>query len=326
MPVHRRTVILLLALPIVLTAGTIPAAAASFDLLLKGSWVYADLAVLADGGLLEGFHSAQELAEVYPLTRYEAALLIGDLLMPAAQAGSQAGISADTLMWRMLESKGGDPSVQLSSEVVAQTRRASEAASRALAKLALEFAAELHTLGVTDGDSQESLFTLIARGGPPSYSGSKDSGPNDSKAIAQLGAARLVSGLSGASWGKNGFTLSDELMVEIVPIRTSPFVEVDEMVGRRNPAPPWAGLAKASPADTAAPVEEAYSPIEVSALFEQLDEEERHMLQAALEPSDQRADDGAAADEASLKLAANMTEGRPTGLLTSYFLSRVSND
>ena len=152
MPVKRLTAIMILTCLLVLALGTASTAAASFDLLLKGHWAYAELAILADGGLLEGYRSAAELAEVYPLTRYEAALLIGDLLAPGDQGSLPGGLSADALMWKMLENRSGDRSVKLSSEAVAQTRRASEAAYRALARLAKEFADELNALGIAHGE------------------------------------------------------------------------------------------------------------------------------------------------------------------------------
>ena len=71
-----------------------------------------------------------------------------------------------------------------------------------------------------------------------------------------------------------------------------------------------------------APAEDIYSPIEISALFEKLDKEQQGLLPAALEPVEQ--DPPAEEEPTSLKLAANMTDGRPMGLLTSYFMNRAA--
>ncbi|NLY52861.1 MAG: hypothetical protein GX063_08130 [Firmicutes bacterium] len=316
---NRQLAIVIFACFLVLMFGAASASAASFDLLLKGHWAYAELAVLADGGLLEGYRSFQQLAEVYPLTRYEAALLIGDLLAPGDQGSLPGGLSADALMWKMLENRSGDRSVKLSSEAVAQTRRASEAAYRALARLAKEFADELNALGIAHGEVEKGFFPMTTRSGTAG-----PGGPRGSETLGQFGAARIVGPLPAASWGKNGFSLSDGFIVETVPLTLTPFAALSEMAySQEDPPAPSANVVELSSGGAQAPAEDIYSPIEVSALFEKLNEEERDLLPAALEPLKENAP--ADTEDSSLKLVANMTDGRPTGLLTSYFLSRTAN-
>ncbi len=324
MPVKRLTAIMILTCLLVLALGTASTAAASFDLLLKGHWAYAELAILADGGLLEGYRSAAELAEVYPLTRYEVALLIGDLVVATNRSASLGGLSADTLMWKMLENRdrNGDGAVRLSSETVAQTRTASEAAYKALTRLAEEFADELNTLGITDSEMEKGLFYLSA--------GSRSVDPGglkNAEILAQLGATRLWSPLPATFQWKNGFSLSNGLIVDTAALSFASFAALSKTVhSQESLASTSVGLAELPPADALAPAEDIYSPIEVSALVEKLEKEQGDPMLIASEPLELATP--AEAEEASLKLVANMTDNRPSrpaGLLTSYFLNRAGD-
>lgn len=137
---------------ILMTSMSQAAVAGSFNLFPSDAWVYDDLALLADSKLLSEYANAQELVDVFPLARYEVAMLVGDLLAQA-EGGLDIALDvsippADVLMMRILESQASGDTVRLSGGTVAMARVNSEAALKALNRLAHEFAEELEILGV----------------------------------------------------------------------------------------------------------------------------------------------------------------------------------
>lgn len=324
---NRRAAGIIFLCFLLLITGAASALAGSFDLLLKGHRAYAELAVLADAGLLKDYSSAQELAEVYPLTRYEAALLIGDLLIPTGQKGVSSGVSADALMWKMLAKRRADPTVTLSSEIVAQTRTASEAAFRSLGRLAEELADELDALGIAASNVDKGFFSLAVVDGTM---GSQLSQNRAAMVLAQLGVVKICGRLTAGFRGKNGFSLSSGLIVEVSTLGVTPLAALSDAVGSfqangaanvRSAIPEAAALPLGETIGSGAVGSDTYSPVEVSVLFEKLGSEQQELPAADPEALELQAP--AEPDEGSLRLAANMTDGRPAGLLTSYFLNRT---
>ncbi len=256
-------------------------AAGSFDLLLQDHWVYDDLALLADTNLLEQYDSAQDLAAVFPLARYEVAMLVGDLLAEEDQSTTldTSFLSADLLMLRILESQANGKAVKLSGETVAQARDNSEAALKAVKRLVGEFAQELEILGMTHGPR---LMTM---------------GAGD----------------------KNGLVLRGELGLRVAPLGPTiwqtyhtPQVRDDQtMAISRQPR-----STSSFTLDTSEAKVDTYRPVELSALLEQLDVYDDRIED--IYPTDGSVG-GVEVADGSLKLQPSMAEKRPVGLLSSYF-------
>jgi hypothetical protein len=291
-----------------------PATAASFDLLLKGHWAYADLLLLADAHLLRGYDNGQELAVVFPLTRYEVALLVEEVLFLHDDWDEQNNISADTLMWEILKGKVMNGKVELSTEVVAQARRDSEGAYEALTRLTKEFTNELGVLGVSGTEGLLSFTQKVVMGDPapvPVAKVSKISGDLHARTLACLGATQLL-GINSSSAATNGYTLSSSLAIEVRPLGVNLWQSYNTAVRPR-------GLQATSPFPVKDNVmEDTYAPVEVTALVEYSVEEPYQAPQASRKSQ-------AKSEGASLRLYPDMTDKRPMGLLTSYFLGRMSD-
>lgn len=295
------------------------ATAASFDLLLKGHWAYADLMLLADAHLLVGYDNGQELAAVFPLTRYEVALLVEEILVERDQWDEQNDISADTLMWEILEGSTRNGKVSLSTEVVAQARRDSEGAYKALARLTQEFGNELDALGIAINGGLLSLTGKAKKGGSRAVTMagvSVDSSVLQTTTLVRLGAAQLV-GLVSSSAATNGYTLSGGLGVEVRPIR------VNVWQSHNTSVQPLQEVKSDDIATSPSLAEDegendTYAPVDVMALVEYSIERPNQALPAF-------GDDQTESEEGSLRLHPNMLDTRPMGLLTSYFLGRTAN-
>jgi len=141
----------ILRLCIIFIVGiSLPVAAGSFDLLLQGDWVYDDLVLLAEASLIDRYSSAEGLIATFPLTRYEVAMLVGDML---EQTGYNAAsdtllLSTDLLVLKIVEGSSSAGAVELSGELVAQARGYSKGALQAILRLAEEFKDELEVLGL----------------------------------------------------------------------------------------------------------------------------------------------------------------------------------
>ncbi len=301
----RQIMYMTLILWLALIVATPSVMAASFDLVLNGHWAYTDLATLADAGLLEDHSSRKELAALFPLTRYEVALLVGEVLAPKALDPWQAEISADTLMWEIMGNAARGEEIDLSYEVVAKARQDSESVYRALARLAQEFAKELDALGLTGKWPETSSLSLAPR-----------ASITPRKALASLGVTQLLATVPSVFAGANGFTLSDGLRIEVVPPATS--TSGHDMAQANKEVEPVTAAAKRGFSQGEERVRNRYAPVDITALSDQPIEPQA--LQALSVESEVELPEGG-----SLKLQPHMNGGRPTGLLTSYFLDRAHN-
>ncbi|NMB46093.1 MAG: hypothetical protein GX998_06735 [Firmicutes bacterium] len=295
--------------------------AASFDLLLKGHWAYEDLTLLADAHLFREYDGAEELAKVFPLTRYEVALLVGEVMTLDEEDYEQVAISADKLMWEILEARAKSDKVSLSPQTVARARRDSEGASRALTRLAEEFSSELDALGIVQAELAANVPSITAsesnvdarrgNGGQ----GSINSHSLEQEILACLGVTQLLEITLPVSVSTNGFTLSNSLAVEVRPLRASIWhAHSDTVQTQEQQAMQWGSMIAANRQEP----REIYAPVEVTALYDQPLEKQGEMLQAPL-------DAAATLKGESLKLQPDMTNRRPAGLLTSYFLGRTTD-
>lgn len=295
-----------------------PATAASFDLLLNGHWAYNDLTLLADAHLLEGYDNGQELTAVFPLTRYEVALLVEEVLVLRDQWDEQNDISADTLMWEILKSKAKSGKVQLSTEIVAQARRDSEGAYKALTRLTKEFGNELYVLGSAGKGILPSLTSKAgARGSKEATitTASKKSFLHG-KNLASLGTTQLLSVVPSVSHAANGYTLSNGLGVEVRSLGVSPWQNYYTAIQHRNSQAMESHIDISSSLTGETERDNTYAPVDVMALVGYSIEQPHQALQA---PGDTQFE----LAEGSLRLYPDMTGKRPMGLLTSYFLGRM---
>lgn len=292
-------IVFILWLAVMIAAPSVMAA--SFDLLLKGHWAYRDLALLADVGLLEEYSSEKELAAVFPLTRYEVALLVGEVLSPKVLNPWQADISADMLMWEIMGNNAKDGEIDLSYEVVAKARQDSESVYRVLARLTQEFGKELNALGLTGKWPKTSPFSLAA-----------PTGIIPKKVLASLGVTQLLGTTPSGFAGANGYTLSDGLRREVVPLTTSRLVYTVETEKKTKPVKNAAQSRFGEPDER---IKDTYEPVEIASLFDQSIQAQALIVENEVEGT----------EEQSLKLRPYMNGGRPLGLLTSYFLDRTDN-
>ena len=274
---------------IMLIMGLSPiASAGSFDLIPQGTWVYGDLTLLADSKLLAEYADAQELVDVFPLARYEVAILIGDLLVQAEQ-GLDTALdfsipSADLLMLRILKGRATGEAVRLSSGTVAEARVNSETALKALRRLVVEFAKELEGLGIDHdawlmGFGKGNKNSLSLRGDPDLRIAPP--GPTIWRTYGILGTPIAPQ-------------IGDDDVMPTEPVGDTPSVALGESVL------------------------DAYDnrPVELSALlgqFDVYDEPTADIYQVSDDLEGMEVADG------SLKLQPSMAERRPVGLLSSYF-------
>lgn len=315
----------ILALCLVVVMAVPSVAAASFDLLLKGHWAYADLALLADAQLLEEYRSAKELRAVFPLTRYEVALLVGEVLTSVAQDSEQHIMSSDNLMWRILENSSGSEEGELDLERVARARLDSESAFQIIARLAEEFRNELKTLGIPEvGIAGPASPKVDTRSGDQPIvtvrETSNDIHDRAERLLASLGVTQLISTTS-LSWaGENSFTLPSNLKVEVAALGGSLWQnDADAASGKHGfDTEPERNVEVAWEQPLGAP-RNMYAPVDVIALFDQSIENKSQGSGSSCESEVQ------VPEAEALKLLPHMSTSRPTGLLTSYFLDRTND-
>ena len=259
---------------------SLPVAAGSFDLLLQGDWVYDDLALLAEASLMDRYSSVQELTATFPLTRYEVAMLVGDMLEQTgfSTASDALLLSPDLLVLKILEGSSSTGAVELSGELVAQARGYSKGALQAILRLAGEFKDELEVLGLGED--------------------------------LRLAPRRIEN--------RHGFTLKEQLGISIVsPGPTIWQVYGMEKTGKQPMGTSSTDAVEG--ASNQRETEDAHDvccPVDLSVLAGAPPADGSDALSTYL-PSDDESKDAVAG---SLKLMPDMAGQRPVGLLTLYYL------